>query len=70
MKVYWLTHFYEDEEGYDIVTDIAVYSSREKAEAGLQRIKDLEKFKEHLDDFLIEEYEVDVTYWDGGFFTY
>lgn len=70
MKVYWLTHSYEDEEGYDIVTDIAVYSSREKAEEDLQKVKDLDKFREHPEGFYIGSYEVDQTYWEGGFFTY
>lgn len=68
--VYALTHFYEDEEGYDIVTDIATYSTKEKAVEAMERLKKHPKFISHPDDFNIDTYELDKCFWTEGFTTY
>jgi hypothetical protein len=67
-SVFLLEHFYEDEE-YDIVTTIGVYSSNYKAQQAIEKLKKLNKFKDHPDDFIIEEYEIDKDEWTEGFFT-
>ncbi|WP_069988938.1 DUF7336 domain-containing protein [Massilioclostridium coli] len=69
-SIFELTHFYKDEDGDDIATDIAVYSTREKAEQALEKFKKHPKFIDHPDDFNIDEYRLDEDNWTEGFFTY
>ncbi len=70
--VYELTHEYElpaDENGviYDMGTDIAIYSSRKKALAAIERLKSHPAFKDHPDGFEIGKIEIDKDYWTEGF---
>jgi hypothetical protein len=68
MNVYRLTHEYFDEQkDYDIVTYIAVYSSKEMAESALEKFKKHPKFSSYPDGFCIDEYEVDKPNWKEGF---
>ena len=69
-RVYELTHFYEDSEGYDIVTEIAVYTTMDKAQEAEKRLKKHPKFRDHPNDFVIDEYILDQDNWQDGFFTY
>ena len=70
--VYELTHEYEmpeDENGviYDITTDIAIYSTEEKALAAMERLKKHPAFKKHPEGFEIGKTEIDKDYWTEGF---
>ena len=65
--VYELSHFYEDSNGDDIVTYIAVYSTLEKAKKAIDRLKKEPKFASHEDDFCIDKYEIDKCDWQEGF---
>ena len=68
-NVYFLCHEFFDGE-YDIVTDIAVYSTYQKAAEAIERLKKIPKFIDHPDSFEIGEVEIDKDYWQEGFFTY
>ena len=65
--VYELSHYYELENGDDLVTDIAVYSTLQKAEAARERLKNHPKFKDHPDGFCISEYKLNEMFWTEGF---
>jgi hypothetical protein len=68
--IYELSHFYEDEDGYDIFTEIAVYSSLEKAEKALEKFKLYPKFESHPEAFNISRCEIDKDDWPEGFVPY
>lgn len=68
-KVYCLEHSYEEGE-IDIVTEIAVYSTKEKAEEALAKFKLHPKFRDHPDGFYLNEYKLNECEWQEGFFTY
>ena len=68
--LYRLTHEYEvveNNEVYDMVTDIAIYSSLQKAEQALKKFRKHPYFLEHPDGFEISEIEVDKCCWTEGF---
>lgn len=69
MDIYDLWHeYYDEKEECDIYIHIAVYSSKEKVEKAIERLKKLPKFKDHPDDFIYECYTVDEEgSWKEGF---
>ncbi|NLD49903.1 MAG: hypothetical protein GX660_22400 [Clostridiaceae bacterium] len=67
--IYYLQHFYEIED-IEIVTNIAVYSSREKAEKALLKFRNHPKFANYPKCFNIDEYKIDEDNWKEGFITY
>lgn len=69
-KVYFLQHFYENYDEIECITDLGVYSTRKKAEEALEKFKKNKKFKDHPNDFNIDTYEVDKTFWEEGFFSW
>lgn len=71
MRVYVLQHSYlldAQEEVYETKL-IGVYSTQEKAEAAVVRLRRLEGFCDHPEDFYIDGYDVDEDNWTEGFFT-
>jgi hypothetical protein len=62
-----LQHLREDEDGYDNVKLLGVYSSLEFAEAAVERYKNLPGFVEHQEGFDISGYELDEDHWTEGF---
>ena len=71
--LYRLTHEYEVEENdeiYSIITEIAIYSSFEKARRGLEKFRSQPLFLKYPDGFEISEIEVDKCYWSEGFISY
>ncbi|WP_441964432.1 DUF7336 domain-containing protein [Paenibacillus sp. TAF43_2] len=46
---------------------IGVYSSLEKAESVVERYKALPGFRDYVDNFYINEHEVDKDNWTEGF---
>ena len=68
--IYELTHFYEDEDGYDIVTNIAIYSSRRKANKALERLKFHPKFVSHPNGFYIAKCRINQCGWSEGFVSF
>ena len=68
--LYELSHEYEIEKSgniYDIITDIGIYTTEEKAEKAVERLKQHPKFKAHPEGFEIGKTEVDHDYWEEGF---
>lgn len=71
MKVYVLQHSYLLDAQEDVYETklIGIYSTQEKAEAAIGRLRKLEGFRDHPEDFYIDEYAVDADNWTEGFFT-
>jgi hypothetical protein len=57
-----------EEEGDDVKL-LGVYSSRENAQARIERAKELEGFRDEPECFYISEYELDDDQWTTGFST-
>ncbi len=68
MTAYVLLHSYELDE-CDETKLIGVYSSREAAEAAIERLRQQPGFRERPDDFHIGGYEIDRDHWVEGFVT-
>ncbi len=74
-EVYIVQHCYEYEVAEDITKEdikvIGIYSSWEKAEEAVQRLKSKEGFNRlPIDCFCIDRYEVNQDNWCDGFITY
>lgn len=67
-SVYVLQHSYEL-DGCDETKFIGVYSSLEKAEDAVRRLKSQPGFVDHPDDFTVDKYPLDVDHWAEGFVT-
>lgn len=67
--VFLVEHSYEvgDHGEYDEIKLIGVYSSRVKAEAIVEKYKNLPGFRDYLDGFHINEHEIDKDNWTEGF---
>jgi hypothetical protein len=67
--VFLVQHSYEvgEDGGYDETKLIGIYSSLEIAESVVERYKTLQGFRDDLDAFYIDEYEIDKDYWNEGF---
>ncbi len=46
---------------------LGVYDSKQEAEKAIRTLSDKPGFKDHLDDFLIDEYELNKLCWSSGF---
>lgn len=68
-SVYLLQHCYEEDE-FDWVTDLGIYTTNQKAIDALNRFKNLEKFLKYPDEFIISEYLLNENHWEEGFTTY
>jgi len=69
--VYLLQHSYEvgEEEAFDEVKMLGIYSSKEKAEKMVEKYKNIPGFKNCLTScFYIGKYEIDKDHWTEGFF--
>jgi hypothetical protein len=73
MKGYLLQHEYEykfNNETFEEVKVLGIYSTREKAEEAINYYMTLEGFKDHpIECFHIDEYTFDERHWAEGFFT-
>jgi hypothetical protein len=66
-SVFVLQHVHEREDGSEDVKFIGVYSSREKAQAAVARLRQLPGFADAPDGFHIDEYPVDRDHWAEGY---
>jgi hypothetical protein len=62
-----LHHTREDEDGYENVKLIGVYSSKERAERVVESYRGLPGFAEYPEGFSISAYEIDKDHWTEGF---
>lgn len=65
-KVFVLQHSYE-KDFCEETKFIGVYSSIEKAESAIERLKIQPGFRDRPEDFQIEEYELDKDQWTEGY---
>ena len=68
MEVYVLWHEYETEEFEDSKM-IGVYSTRERAQEAIERLKTQPGFIDYPDGFVIDPYTLDKDEWTEGFIT-
>lgn len=57
----------ETEDRMEDLKFIVAYSSQASAEAAVERLRLQPSFRDHPDDFTIDEYEIDKDYWAEGF---
>ncbi len=67
--VFMLHHVHEFENGHEDVKLIGVFSTREKAESALAKVKDMPGFKELPQGFSLDEHTLDQLGWVEGYFT-
>ena len=66
-SVFVLQHVHSREDGGEDVKLIGVYSSRDKAEAAMARLRRLPGFADAPDGFHVDEYRVDQDHWAEGY---
>jgi hypothetical protein len=66
-SVFVVQHVHVREEGVEEVKFIGVYSSREKAQAAVTRLRRQPGFVDASDGFNIDEYRVDQDHWAEGY---
>jgi hypothetical protein len=64
--VFTLDHIYETSDGREEVKRIGIYSSREKAEGAIERLKVQSGFADHSDGFHISEVKLNRDGWVEG----
>ncbi|NPV90893.1 MAG: hypothetical protein HPY50_08980 [Firmicutes bacterium] len=64
--VYVLHHSYEVDDNENVKL-IGVYSTKDNAEAAVEKLKPLPGFKDYPDCFCIDEYEIDKDHWTEDF---
>jgi hypothetical protein len=68
-KVYVLQHVHTLEDEEEDVKLIGVYSSRENAQAAIERLSQVPGFSDALGGFHIDEYQLDKDQWVEGYST-
>ncbi len=67
-SVFVLQHSYESSISEEEETKfIGVYSTREKAKKAISRLSDQPGFRDLVDYFCIDEYQIDQDNWQDGF---
>ena len=71
MRVWLAEHVHEFDDGHEDFTLLGIYSSRERAEAAVESVREQPGFRDHPDGFAISECEVDPQRvgWPEGFST-
>jgi len=67
-SVFVLQHTYEL-DGCDEIKFIGVYSTKREAENAIERLSKQNGFKDRIEGFTIDEYEINKDYWTEGFVT-
>lgn len=65
-SVFILQHSYEIDES-EQTKIIGIYSTRDKANAAVEKFKTLPGFRDYPESFYIDEYEIDQNNWNEGF---
>ena len=69
MEVFVLQHAHELGNGQEDVKLIGVYSTAQKAEQAIERLRNLPGFRDARGAFSVDRYEVDVDHWVEGYVT-
>jgi hypothetical protein len=67
MKVYVLQHEHELDDGSSDVKMIGVYRTEQDADAARKRLSAAPGFREHIDGFSIDAYELGQDHWAEGY---
>lgn len=70
MRIYLVKHAHRiDDAGDDVFESkiIGIFSSDFKAKEAVKFLKSKSGFVNYPDDFIIDDYEIDVIEWDQGF---
>ncbi len=67
--VYIVHHVHEFSDGHEDTKLIGVYTSEEKANGVVERLRASEGFRDHQDGFSVDRYSVDKDNWTEGFVT-
>ena len=66
-RVFIVMHAHELDDGHEDVKMIGAFSTEEKAEAVVSRLRNGPGFRDHPEEFHVEPYELDVVQWSEGF---
>ena len=66
--VFRLTHTQEFIDGREVVRVIGIYSTKKEAENGCAKVSKLPGFKDYIDGFYIERYEINLDHWIEGYY--
>jgi hypothetical protein len=69
MLVFVVQHARELEDGEEEIKMIGVYSTRDKAEEAVERLRLQPGFRETPKCFHIDDYTVDMDHWTEGYVT-
>jgi hypothetical protein len=69
MVVFVVEHVHEIEEDNESIKLIGVYSSEEKAQQAVARLRLQPGFRDTPEGFSVDRYTVDEDHWREGFFT-
>lgn len=69
MEVYIVQHVHEFEDSHEDYKFIGVYSTRQKAEEAVSRLRTKDGFRNIPEGFEIDEYELDEDHWTEGYVT-
>jgi homoserine kinase type II len=69
-SVFVLHHVRADDEYADDAKLIGVYSSKESAQAAVERLRLQPGFRDHPDGFEASEYRLDQDNWEEGFISW
>ncbi|KAA9014275.1 MULTISPECIES: DUF7336 domain-containing protein [Sphingobium] len=69
MFVYLVEHAREINPDETDVKTIGIYSSEEKAKEAIARISKLVGFRDHIEGFTADKYQIDEDHWEEGFHT-
>jgi hypothetical protein len=67
--IYLLSHVHEFEDGHEDTKIIGIFSTREKAEAALDHVRNRPGFRDWPEGFDISEYGLDGLEWSEGYDT-
>lgn len=68
-RIFIVMHGHEFGDGHADVKMIGAFSTREKAEAAVSRLRTEPGFRDNPGGFHVEPYELDVDHWSEGFAT-
>ena len=68
-SVFVAMHAQEFDDGHEDVKMIGVFSTLERAEAAIGRLRSEPGFRDHPQGFHVEPYELDIDHWSEGFVT-
>ncbi|WP_084508999.1 DUF7336 domain-containing protein [Nocardia pseudovaccinii] len=66
-SVFLLEHVYQNDDREEERKRIGVYESEEDARNAILRLHDQPGFRDYPENFVVQPYEVDKSYWSEGY---